>query len=153
MHKSICCLIAVTLSLAGSLIFETAAHAQDVKFDSDTISGLGARNIGSAVVADAQGRVLGILSERDIVHAIGKGGAARLNDAVSKHMTSEVLTTYEDETVDRTMEKMTHRRCRHLPVVENGKLAGIVSIGDVVKYRLEQLENEHQAMREYIASA
>ena len=112
-----------------------------------------ARNIGSAVVADAQGRVLGILSERDIVHAIGKGGAARLNDAVSKHMTSEVLTTYEDETVDRTMEKMTHRRCRHLPVVENGKLAGIVSIGDVVKYRLEQLENEHQAMREYIATA
>jgi CBS domain-containing protein len=68
-------------------------------------------------------------------------------------MTTEVLTTYEDETVVRTMEKMTHRRVRHLPVVEDGKLVGIVSIGDVVKFRLEQLENEHQAMREYIATA
>lgn len=114
---------------------------------------LTARKIGAAVVTDAQGSILGVVSERDILNAVGNGGAAALEDAVSKHMTSEVLTTYEDETVDSTMEKMTHRRCRHLPVVENGKLAGIVSIGDVVKYRLEQLEHEHQAMREYIATA
>jgi CBS domain-containing protein len=112
-----------------------------------------ARNIGSAVVADAQGRVLGILSERDIVHAIGKGGAARLNDAVSKHMTAPVVTAHDDESVDMTMEKMTVRRCRHLPVIVNERLVGIVSIGDVVKYRLEQLEHEYQAMREYIATA
>jgi CBS domain-containing protein len=68
-------------------------------------------------------------------------------------MTTEVLTTHEDETVDRTMQKMTNRRCRHLPVVEGGELAGIVSIGDLVKHRLEELEDEHRAMREYIASA
>ncbi len=96
---------------------------------------LTARNIGAVVVAE-QGRVLGILWERDIVHAIGGGGAAALKDAVSKHMTTAVA-----------------RRCRHLPVVFNEILVGIVSIGDVVKYRLEQLEHEHRAMREYIATA
>jgi CBS domain-containing protein len=113
---------------------------------------LTARNIGSAVVADAQGRVIGILSERDIVHAISKGGAAALNDAVSKYM-APVVTAHDDESVDMTMEKMTVRRCRHLPVIVNESLVGIVSIGDVVKYRLEQLEHEYQAMREYIATA
>ena len=111
------------------------------------------RNIGAAVVADAQGRVLGILWERDIVHAIGKGGVSALDDAVSKHMTTAVVTTHEGELVDGTMEKMTVQRCRHLPVVDGERLVGIVSIGDVVKYRLEQLEHEHRAMREYIATA
>lgn len=112
-----------------------------------------AANVGAAVIADAQGRVIGILWERDIVHAIGKGGAAALNDAVSKHMTAPVVTTDEDECLDMIMEKMTIRRCRHLPVVVDEKLVGIVSIGDVVKYRLEQIEHEYQAMREYIAHA
>jgi CBS domain-containing protein len=111
------------------------------------------RKIGAAVVTDTQGYILGMLSERDILRAVGNGGAAALRDTVSRHMTAEVLTTHENETVDRTMEKMTNRRCRHLPVVEDGKLAGIVSIGDVVKHRLEELEHEHQAMREYIATA
>ena len=91
--------------------------------------------------------------ERDIVHAIGGGGAAALNDAVSKHMTTAVVAAHEDESVDLTMEKMTVRRCRHLPVVVDEKLVGIVSIGDVVKHRLEQIEQEYQAMREYIATA
>jgi CBS domain-containing protein len=111
-----------------------------------------ARNIGSAVVADAQGRVLGILSERDIVHAIGKGGVAALDDAVSKYM-APVVIAHDDESVKMTMEKMTVRRCRHLPVIVNERLVGIVSIGDVVKYRLEQIEHEYQAMRDYIATA
>jgi CBS domain-containing protein len=111
------------------------------------------RKIGAAVVTDTQGYILGMLSERDILRAVGNGGAAALRDTVSRHMTAEVLTTHENETVDRTMEKMTNRRCRHLPVVEDGKLAGIASIGDVVKHRLEELEHEHQAMREYIATA
>jgi CBS domain-containing protein len=110
------------------------------------------QNIGAAVVADSQGRILGILSERDIVCAVGKDGAAALNDAVSKHMRPAV-TTHEGDSVYRTMEQMTVRRCRHLPVVAGETLVGIVSIGDVVKYRLEQLEHEHQAMREYIATA
>jgi CBS domain-containing protein len=111
------------------------------------------RNIGAAVVADAQGHVLGMLSERDILHAVGTGGAAALDDSVSKHMTAPVVTTHADESVDRAMEKMTVRRCRHLPVVVDERLVGLVSIGDVVKYRLEQLEHEHQALREYIATA
>jgi CBS domain-containing protein len=114
---------------------------------------LTARNIGAAVVTDAQGRVLGMLSERDILHAVGTGGPAALDDALAKHMTTPVVTTVEDESVDMTMEKMTVRRCRHLPVIVNERLVGIVSIGDVVKYRLEQLEREYQAMRDYIATA
>jgi CBS domain-containing protein len=114
---------------------------------------LTARNIGAAVVADPQGRILGMISERDILHAVGESGAAALNDAVSKHMTATVVTTHEDESVDRAMEKMTLRRFRHLPVVAEERLVGLVSIGDVVKYRLEQLEHEHQALREYIATA
>ncbi|MGH6856904.1 MAG: CBS domain-containing protein [Methylocella sp.] len=114
---------------------------------------LTARSIGAAVVTDAHGRVLGMLSERDILHAVGTGGAAALDDAVAKHMTAPVVTSDEDESVDMTMEKMTVRRCRHLPVIVNERLVGIVSIGDVVKYRLEQLEHEYQAMRDYIATA
>jgi CBS domain-containing protein len=115
---------------------------------------LTARNIGAAVVTDAQGRVLGMLSERDILHAVGMmGGAAALDDAVAKHMTTPVVTTDEDECVHVAMEKMTLRRCRHLPVVVDEKLVGIVSIGDVVKHRLEQIEHESQAMRDYIATA
>ncbi len=114
---------------------------------------LTARNIGAAVVADAHGHVLGMLSERDILHAVGIGGAAALDDAVAKHMTAPVVTTDEDECVHVAMEKMTVQRCRHLPVVADGKLAGIVSIGDVVKHRLEQIEHDYQAMREYIATA
>lgn len=111
------------------------------------------RNIGAAVVTDAHGHILGIVSERDIVHAIGKRGAAALNDAVSKHMTTPAVTTTEDEFVDATMEKITIRRHRHIPVVFGERLVGIVSIGDVVKYKLERLEHEHRAMREYIATA
>jgi CBS domain-containing protein len=114
---------------------------------------LTARNIGAAVVTDAQGRVLGMLSERDILHAVGKGGAAAVDDAVSKHMTAPVVTTREDEYVHIAMEKMTVRRCRHLPVVVDEKLVGLVSIGDLVKYRLAECEYEQKAMREYIATA
>jgi CBS domain-containing protein len=114
---------------------------------------LTAWNIGAAVVTDTHGRVLGMLSERDILHAVGAGGAAALDDAVARHMTAPVVTTDEDECVHVAMEKMTVRRCRHLPVVVDEKLVGIVSIGDVVKHRLEQIEHEYQALREYIATA
>jgi CBS domain-containing protein len=114
---------------------------------------LAARGIGAVVVTDVRGTVHGILSERDIVRAIGRGGAAALDDAISVHMTSRVITTTEDESVHATMEKMTNGRFRHVPVVKDGKLAGIVSIGDVVKYRLAAIEHEHLALREYIATA
>jgi len=120
---------------------------------SEALAILTEKNIGAVVVADAEGRVLGILSERDIVRAIGKSGAGVLNDAVSKYMTSRVMTITEKETVCSAMEQMTQHRFRHLPVVKDGRLAGLVSIGDLVKYRLAEMEQQHQAMKEYIATA
>jgi CBS domain-containing protein len=114
---------------------------------------LTSRDIGAIVIADVQGNVLGILSERDIVRAIGRNGAKALDDAVSAHMTTEVVTTTGEETVDATMGKMTLWRCRHLPVIKDGHLGGILSIGDVIKFRLDEMEHEHSAMRNYIASA
>lgn len=113
---------------------------------------LAARNIGAVVVADVQGRVLGILSERDIVRAVATRGGDGLDDAVSIYMTTRVITASEEDTVLATVEKMTSGRFRHLPVVKDGQLAGIVSIGDAVKFRLEEMEREQSAMREYIAS-
>ncbi len=105
------------------------------------------------MVVDDQGRIIGILSERDIVRALAKRGAAVLNDAVSMQMTAEVITTSEDECVHVAMEKMTNERSRHLPVIRNERLVGLVSIGDMVKHRLAECEYEHKAMREYIATA
>ena len=112
-----------------------------------------AKNIGAVVVTDVQGRVIGILSERDIVRAVAKRGIAVLKDAVSMHMTAEVITTNEDEHVHELMDKMTGGRFRHLPVIRDEQLVGLVSIGDLVKYRLAECEYEHKAMREYIATA
>ena len=114
---------------------------------------MAARNIGAVVVADAQANVLGIISERDVVRAIGRNGPKALDNAVSVHMTARVITTTEDECVHETLEKMNNGRFRHLPVMKDGKLAGIVSIGDLVKYRLAEMEHEHSALREYIATA
>ncbi|HTJ01567.1 MAG TPA: CBS domain-containing protein [Methylovirgula sp.] len=113
---------------------------------------LAARNIGAVVVSDAQGSVLGIISERDIVRAIGTRGNIALDDAASMHMTTRVIVAAEEDTVLATVEKMNIGHFRHLPVVTDGKLSGIVSIGDVVKFRLEEMEHEQSAMREYIAS-
>ncbi len=105
------------------------------------------------MVTDNQGSVLGILSERDIVRAVAKCGTAVFSNAVSTHMTTKMITTSEDECVHVAMEKMTNERSRHLPVISNEKLVGLVSIGDMVKYRLGECEYEHKAMREYIATA
>ena len=104
------------------------------------------------MVVDDQGRIIGILSERDIVRALAKRGAAVLNDAVSMHMTAKLITTSEDECVHVAVEKMTNERSRHLPVIRNERLVGLVSIGDMVKHRLAECEYEHKAMREYIAT-
>ncbi|MFZ3325633.1 MAG: inosine-5-monophosphate dehydrogenase [Beijerinckiaceae bacterium] len=113
-----------------------------------------AKNIGAVVVvADVQGIVIGILSERDIVRAVAKRGTAVFNDAVSMHMTAEVITTSEDERVHVAMEKMTNGRFRHLPVIRHERLVGLVSIGDLVKHRLAEYEYEQKVTREYIATA
>jgi CBS domain-containing protein len=97
--------------------------------------------------------VAGILSERDIVRALSERGPDALQDNVAAVMTRKVSTCQESETVAVLMEKMTAGKFRHLPVVEQGRLVGIVSIGDVVKLRVEEIEGETEALREYIATA
>jgi CBS domain-containing protein len=114
---------------------------------------LARRRIGALVVGDGEGRVAGILSERDIVRVVAEDTAAALEQTVEQHMTRKVLTCSEDDTVDALMEAMTHGRFRHLPVVENERLCGIVSIGDVVKTRIAETVREAQSLREYIAVA
>jgi CBS domain-containing protein len=114
---------------------------------------LSANKIGAVVVTDARGGVVGILSERDIIRAISEHGASALNDPIAAHMTKSVFTTHEGECVRASVERMTQDRFRHLPVIRDGRLVGLVSIGDIVKYRLEEMEHEHQALREYIATA
>jgi CBS domain-containing protein len=111
------------------------------------------RRIGAAVVTGADGSVLGILSERDIVRAVSEAGAAALTEPVSKRMTAKVVTAIPDMPIESAMEIMTRGKFRHLPVVENGRLTGIVSIGDIVKRHIEKIEAETRAMRDYIAMA
>ena len=120
---------------------------------SDAVRILAQRRIGALVVTGPDNRVAGIISERDIVRALGERGPASLEDNVAAVMTRKVMTCTESETVAVLMERMTAGKFRHLPVVEQGRLAGIVSIGDVVKLRVEEIVGETEALREYIATA
>jgi CBS domain-containing protein len=119
----------------------------------DAANSLAERRIGALVVADPPERMLGILSERDIVRAIARHGPDVLQRGVWSIMTTEVQTCGPHNTINEVMGRMTRGRFRHLPVVESGRLAGIISIGDVVKVRLEQVEQEAEEMRSYIAQA
>jgi len=114
---------------------------------------LSERGIGSVLVTDGTQPVLGILSERDIVGAVAAEGPAALGRPVSQYMTTEVVTCTGASSINQVMEQMTQGRFRHVPVIENGQLRGIVSIGDIVKHRLAEIESEHRAMRDYIATA
>jgi CBS domain-containing protein len=111
------------------------------------------KRIGAVVVSDASDPVLGILSERDIVRAVAANGAAVLNEPVSRYMTAKVVTCTSRSAINDLMETMTKGKFRHVPIVENGRLLGIVSIGDIVKFRVAEIESESQALREYIATA
>ena len=119
----------------------------------EVVAELAARKIGALVVVEQHDRIVGIISERDIVNAIGRSGRGILDEPLAAIMTREVATCVETETIDRVMERMTRGRFRHLPVVAGGRLDGIVSIGDVVKARIEQVEREADEMRAYIATA
>ena len=114
---------------------------------------LAAKRIGAVVVAGIDGRIAGIVSERDVIKAIAEEGSDALERPVADIMTRNVVTCREADTVDEIMALMTSRRIRHLPVVEGGKLAGIISIGDVVKHRVAEVELEAMAMRDYITAA
>jgi CBS domain-containing protein len=119
----------------------------------EAVQVLAEKRIGSVLVTGADRTIVGILSERDIVRVIAKDGAGVLSEAVSRHMTTRVVTCTPKADLNEIMEIMTRGKFRHVPILEEGRLTGIVSIGDVVKHRLHEIESEHQAMREYIATA
>lgn len=114
---------------------------------------LAERGIGALVVMDAADRVAGMLSERDIVRALAERGTAALDEPLDQAMTRSVVTCTETMTIGEIMKRMTAGRFRHVPVVELGRLIGIVSIGDVVKYRLATMQHESQSLREYVSAA
>ena len=114
---------------------------------------LSEKRIGAVLVSDAGHPFLGILSERDIVRAVAADGADALDQPVSRYMTSKVVTCTTRSAINDLMETMTRGKFRHVPIVENGRLIGIVSIGDVVKYRVAEIETESRALRDYIATA
>jgi CBS domain-containing protein len=112
------------------------------------------RKIGALVVKDRTGTLIGIISERDLVHAIARKGAASLSDQVLSHMTPAPETCAENDTVETVMEVMTRGRFRHVPVLDDQMmLCGMVSIGDVVKTRIAETVSEAAALRDYISAA
>jgi CBS domain-containing protein len=115
----------------------------------ELVAGLADHNIGAMVVAGPDG-VKGIVSERDVVRQLHTHGASVLSSPVEKIMTSVVSTCSKEDTVDSLTLLMTENRVRHVPVLEDGKLVGIVSIGDVVKTRMQEMETEHEQLQSYI---
>ena len=113
---------------------------------------LGEKKIGAVLVMN-QSRLEGILSERDIVRVLGEKGAAVLEEPVSEVMTRKVVSCRQSDTVAELMEKMTLGKFRHLPVVEGDRVVGLISIGDIVKWRVQEYENEQEALRTYIKTA
>ena len=118
----------------------------------DAVKALREHKIGALVISSGQGKIDGILSERDVVRALAERGKAALSEPVSAHMTSNVITCTERANVPELMELMTKGRFRHLPVERDGKLAGIISIGDVIKRRIAEVEAEAEDIKSYIAS-
>ena len=136
------------LSVKGS---QVASVEPDVKL-SAAVKILSERKIGSVLVVSGS-RIDGILSERDIVRALDERGAGALDEPVSAAMTRKVVSCRLSDTVAHLMEVMTAEKFRHLPVVDDGKLVGLVSIGDVVKLRVQEYEDEQEALRDYINTA
>ena len=130
---------------------EVATIASDAPI-SEAVAELGSRRIGALLVIDA-GEVNGIISERDVIYCMREHGAQVLDWAVSRAMSTPVMHVTPDTEVLSAMALMTQQRIRHLPVIDKGQLMGIVSIGDLVKYRIDRIEREAEAMRAYIQSA
>jgi CBS domain-containing protein len=117
---------------------------------SEAASFLDRTKVGAIVVVDAGGAVCGVLSERDIIRQIARSGEAALTQSVADSMTRAVITVDRTETIDVALARMTDRRIRHLPVIEDGRLVGIVSIGDLVKHKIAAATAEAEAMKNYI---
>jgi CBS domain-containing protein len=140
--------VAAILKQKGREVFTTTSDTSLL----DITKLLGLHGIGCIVVTGPDGKVAGIVSERDVVRQIAKIGSKVLKEPVEAYMTKTVVTCRESDTIDRLMAEMTAHRFRHLPVVERGRLVGLVSIGDVVRMRIAEAEMEAAAMREYIAT-
>lgn len=114
---------------------------------------LAEKRIGAVLITSADGALKGILSERDVVRAVAERGAAALDDPASQHMTANVVTRGRHDLIAHVMEDMTNGRFRHMPVVEAGRIVGIISIGDVVKHRIAETMAESQSLKDYIQMA
>ena len=137
------------LTQKGARVF---AITPDVAL-ADAVDMLVTRRIGSVLVLDANGTIAGIISERDVVRAIAKQGATAMSLRVAEAMTTDVVVCDPDDSIDQVMAVMTSGRFRHLPVVRRGELYGLVSIGDVVKARLEDARHEAEALKAYIVAS
>jgi CBS domain-containing protein len=140
--------VAAILKQKGREVFTTTPDTTLL----DITKLLGLHGIGCVVITGIEGKVVGIVSERDVVREIARAGSKVLKEPVETCMTKTVVTCREADTIDRIMAEMTAHRFRHMPVVERGRLSGIVSIGDVVRMRIAEAEMEAAAMREYIAT-
>lgn len=141
-------LVSEILEAKGSAVFAIAPEASVA----EAARQLSERRIGALVILE-EGRLAGILSERDIVRALARQGAGCLERPVSALMTAKVTTCRPGQPIAEVMETMTRHRIRHLPVLEEGRLAGMVSIGDVVKWRLAEAQEEVAQMTAYVAGA
>lgn len=136
------------LSTKGGLVYTISAGTSVAQ----AAAQLSTRRIGSLVVVDKHGDVIGIVSERDIVRALAQFGELSLDRDVGEIMSRNVVTCDPDDSIDSVMGAMTRGRFRHIPVVKHGELYGLVSIGDVVKARLEEQAHETEALRAYIVA-
>ncbi|MGH3491932.1 MAG: CBS domain-containing protein [Sciscionella sp.] len=137
--------IADVLAIKGAAVI-TVASATTV---TQLLDALAQHNIGAVLVSDGE-RLQGIVSERDVVRALHERGPATLNAPVHTIMADDVVTCAAQDTVDAVMTTMTERRIRHLPVMQDGSVIGIVSIGDVVKNHVAQLESDREQLESYI---
>ena len=136
------------LAQKGGLVFTVTPGTSIAQLSQQ----LSTRRIGSVLVLDGEGSVAGIVSERDLVRALASHGAKAMELEARQVMTREVITCDPDDSIDRVMQTMTQGRFRHLPVVRHGELLGLVSIGDVVKARLEETKHETEALKAYIVA-
>ena len=138
--------VAAILKHKGRAVITVGAHTTLM----EVAETLAAKRIGAIVIVATRGTVAGIVSERDIIRALAAHGPDCLSQPVSQVMTKQVVTCQETDTLDELMAMMTARRFRHLPVVTGNALVGIISIGDVVKHHIAEVEMEATAMRDYI---
>jgi len=139
--------VANILKVKGRDVFTTRPHHTLMC----ALNLLAEKRVGAVVASDDEMNVLGILSERDIIRAISVGGRDVLDDPVSRHMTQNVQTVQESTPILAVMDLMTKGRFRHVPVVEGDRCVAVISIVDIVKHRVQQVEFEHEALHSYIA--